>query len=398
VTAGELVLTAAALLALAAWLSAAALGIAVRLAVPRLPAAAGAPGGSLSVVVPCRDEARGVEAALRSLLAQDHPDLEVVAVDDRSADGTGEILDRLASGDRRLRVLHLDELPAGWLGKSHACASGAAASTGRWILFTDGDVLFAPGALRAAVAFAEAHRLGHLVAMPRLLSGHLLERAFLACFAAACGYAFRPWGLRRPGTAGFAGVGAFNLVRRDAYLAIGGHLPLRLEVVDDVKLGLLLRRSGFPQGAVESGGLVSVRWQHGLAATVRGLVKNVFAAFEYRWLAAAGAAAGLLLLSAVPLLALGGPAPARLAGAAALALAAGVQGAAARRSCGGTGLEGLLAAPAAAALAGVFLASAAVTEIRGGVAWRGRFYPLAALRAGCVRAADWPARRAPGWE
>ncbi len=396
-------LAAAALAALGwAWLG--VQGLRTQRHLDRLPevAAEPPPGGwpRLSVVVPCRDEAPRVEAAVRSLLSQDYPDLEVVAVDDRSTDGTGEILDRLAGESPRLAVVHVAALPEGWLGKNHACHVGAARSAGRWLLFTDGDVVQAPGSLRRAVAYAERHRLGHLVALPRLVAHGFWERGFVAAFATMAYAVFRPWQLRRPGTGAFIGVGAFNLVRRDGWLAAGGHERLRLEVVDDVKLGVLLRRSGVPQGAVDSAGLVSVRWQAGFLESVLGLVKNAFASMEYRWDQALGLSAAVAFLAAAPLAAalLAPSAAARGLGLAGLAVSAAVHGQVARRFGGGTGLEGLLLPACGLALAAVFPLSAAATTLRGGVRWRGTFYPLAALRAGCLRVEDLPAERAAGWE
>jgi hypothetical protein len=387
-----------------AWLRVAWVGVRTDRCVDRLPDVRPDPpaGGwpALTVVVPARDEALGVEPAVRSLLAQNYPDLRVLAVDDRSLDGTGEILDRLAAREPRLRVVHVEELPPGWLGKNHACAAGADAAPDGWILFTDGDVVFAPGALRRAVAYAAARRLGHLVALPRLVAPGFLERAFVSTFAALVNPVFRTWELRRPATAAYVGIGAFNLVRRDEYLRTGGHRLLRLEVVDDVKLGIVLRRSGVRQGAVDSGGLVSVRWNAGFLASWAGLVKNAFAGTEYRWSVALASATALTLASlGPPLAALLAPGPAaRLAGLAGWALAAGVVGTVARRFGGGSGLEGLLVPFTGTALAAVVLASATLTTARGGIVWRGTRYPLAELRAGCVRERDWPPDAAVGWD
>ena len=118
---------------------------------PRLPdVSAEAPRGgwpSVSVIVPSRNEERAVEAATRALLAQDYPSLEVVAIDDRSTDATGRLLDALAAQDERLVVRHVTALPEGWLGKNYAMARGAEGARGEWLLFTDGDVLFAPDVL-----------------------------------------------------------------------------------------------------------------------------------------------------------------------------------------------------------------------------------------------------------
>ena len=386
-----------------AWLRVAWVGVRTDRCIDRLPAAPDdRPRGgwpSLTVVAPARDEARGVEAAVRSLLSQDYPALRVVAVDDRSTDGTGEILDRLAAGEPRLGVVHVGELPPGWLGKNHACAAGADAAEDGFLLFTDGDVIFAPGALRRAVAYAAAHDLGHLVALPRLIAPGILERAFVSTFAALVNPAFRTWELRRPGTAGYVGIGAFNLVRRDAYLRTGGHRLLRLEAVDDVKLGIVLRRSGVRQGAVDSGGLVSVRWNAGFRASWAGLVKNAFAGTEYRWSVALASSLALAVTSLGPVLAavLAPGTIARLVGLLGWLTGAAVVGTVARRFGGGSGLEGLLLPFTGTALATVVLTSAVLTTARGGIVWRGTRYPIGDLRAGCVRERDWPPEATVGW-
>ena len=389
----------AAALALLAWIRLAVLGVTGRAAMLRLPPRSGGAIPSVTAVVPCRDEAAGVERAMRSVLAQELVELQVVAVDDRSTDGSGAILDRLAAGDPRLEILHMEALPGGWLGKNHACHAGALRARGEWILFTDADVVFAPDALRRAVEVARAHGLGHLAVAPRFVAPGFLERAFVTAFAALLAPLVRIADLRRPGTRAYFGVGAFNLVRRDAYERAGGHRRLPLEVVDDIKLGLLLRRSGVAQGVARSDGLVSVRWQHGFVPSVLGLVKNAFAALEYRpGLAVAGALAGAFAGAAPLAIVLLGPgALARALAAAALAVAIAHHAATARELSGASGAEGLLMPACAVLLSGVVLASAVVAWVRRGVVWRGTHYPLERIRAGCLRDEDLPASGAVGW-
>lgn len=389
----------AAAFSLVAWARLAWLGHADRRALVRLPDAAEGTLPSVTAIVPCRNEARSVEPAMRSLLAQDLPGLHVVAVDDRSTDGTGAILDRLAAEDRRLEVVHVAALPDGWLGKNHACAAGARRARGAWLLFTDADVVFERSALSRAAAAARDRGLGHLAVIPRFVAPGLLERAFVTAFAALLAPFVGVRDLRRPGTRAFFGVGAFNLVRRDDYERAGGHARLRLEIVDDIKLGLLLRRSGVPQGVAGSGGLVSVRWQHGFVPSVLGLVKNAFAALEYRPLRAAAAAALGLAGGALPVaLLVAGPGPlVRVLAGAAIAIAALHHAEAARRLSGASGAEGLLMPACAVLLSGVVLGSAAAAWARGGVVWRGTHYPLERVRAGCLRDEDLPASGAVGW-
>jgi len=401
---------AALALVLAAWLVMAWLLWLTQWRTPTLEAlSAAAPATDwplLSVIVPARNEAAHVERAVSSLLAQDYPTLEVVAVNDRSEDDTGAILARLAAAEPRLTVLHVEALPPGWLGKNHACYLGAAQARGALLLFTDADVVYAPGALRAAVAFLQQHGLGHLVAAPRLVTGGYWERAFQTTFAVYFALRLRLWALRRPGSAAYVGMGAFNLVRRDAYDRVGGHTRLALEVVDDVKLGLLLRRGGVPQALVSARDLLFVRWQAGFWASLRGLLKNAFADADFGWGRVLGSAALLLALGWLPLVGLGYVllvAPPGMAGVtcalalAGIAVPALLLGVGARQAAQGNGLEGLSFPVTHLALAGVLLFSAALATLRGELIWRGTVYPLATLRGGAVRPRDLPRRGAVGW-
>ena len=353
----------------------------------------------VSVIVPCRNEAAGVEKAMSSLLAQDYPDLEIVAVDDRSEDTTGALLDSLAARDKRLTVVHLRALPEGWLGKNNAMHQGARRARGSWLLFTDGDVVFEPDALKRSVAFAQAHGLGHFVALPRFVTHGFLERAFVSTFALALAVKLDPSALCVARTWAYVGVGAFGLVRREAYESIGGHERLAFEVADDLKLGLLLRRSGIAQGCLTADNMVSVRWQNGLVASLRGLEKNAFAGCEWNAALAAVAILGVWGAALLPYLPLLVPAPAWTLPLAFVAAAfpALLVGAAARRMSGGSGLEGVVAPISALTLGAVIAWSTALALIRRGIVWRGTFYPLAELRRRCVREWRIAPKDAVGW-
>ena len=263
----------------------------------------------LSVVIPARDEARAVGRAVKSLLSQDYPDLELIVVDDRSSDATGAVVGELATHDSRIRAIRVTELPAGWLGKNHALWRGAERARGEWLLFTDADVVFAPGALRRAVGYAVTEGLDHLTLAPRLAARGLALRAFVAFFA----YAFIAlWGAylaNDPKSARGVGIGAFNLVRRSAYERIGTMRALSLRPDDDIRLGRRLRGFGFRQRVLNGNDLLSVEWYPSLGAAISGLEKSMYSSLEYRVRDALGVLVYLLATMVWPfvgVIALGG--------------------------------------------------------------------------------------------
>jgi glycosyltransferase involved in cell wall biosynthesis len=152
----------------------------------------------VSVVVPARDEAERIEEALRSLARLDYPDLEVIAVDDRSGDGTGAIMDRIAAEQPRVEAMHITSLPEGWLGKCHAMHMGARRATGEILLFTDGDVVFSPDILRLAVRYLCGRRLDHLALMPGMIPGGYWEDAFKIYFAMVFLWGLKAWAADSP--------------------------------------------------------------------------------------------------------------------------------------------------------------------------------------------------------
>ena len=198
----------------------------------------------VSVVVPARDEGHKIEAGLKSLLASDYPEFEIIAIDDRSRDETGAIMDRLAEGQSRLRVIHISDLSEGWLGKNHALQVGTQQSKGEWLLFSDGDVIHDPQTLRRTVRFAVAHEVDHLPLFPDIEAGGMLEAAFVACFGLIFAAGTQPYLIPTRWPRAYCGVGAYNLVRRSALERAGGFQPIKLDILDDVKLGKMLKRSG----------------------------------------------------------------------------------------------------------------------------------------------------------
>lgn len=333
----------------------------------------------VSVVIAARNEAATVGAALPTVLAKDYPDLEFIAVNDRSEDDTGAILDRLAAGDPRLRVVHVRELPAGWIGKNHALHLGAQQATGEWILFTDADVHFAPDALGRAVAHARAHALDHIAAVPHLSGTSHPLGICVNAFSFAFTVGLRPWQVPDPRCGAHAGVGAFNLVRASTYRKLGGHGPLRLRPDDDIKLGKLMKAGGFSEFMLGDGA-ITVAWYHTVGDMVRGLTKNAYAGADYRlWLPGLGALLTLALyLGPVAALAFTSG-PALWLNAASVAVMLGL-GCDQTRFTGGRWWHGLFLPLGMTVFAYILLRSQAVTLWTGGITWRGTHYPLHDLR------------------
>lgn len=235
----------------------------------------------VSVVIPARDEERNLESAIRSLLQQDYPDVEFLAVDDRSTDDTGAILRRLARTDPRLHVITVRDLPHGWLGKNHALHLGAGRATGEFLLFTDADVVMHPLALRKAMSHVAAGRLDHLTVVPETTMPGPWLRVLAGTFGFGLLVLIQPWKMRDPGSRRHIGIGAFNLVRARTYHELGGHRAIAMRPDDDVKLAKLFKDHGCRQDVLLGRGMISVEWYTSVRDMVRGLTKITFSGVNY---------------------------------------------------------------------------------------------------------------------
>ena len=330
----------------------------------------------LSVMVPARNEAANIAATLESLLAAEGVDLEVIAVDDRSGDQTGAIMDTFAD---RAVILHVTELPAGWLGKTHAMEMAARRATGEWLLFTDGDVLFDPRVLALSLRHALAVQADHLVLLPSLILKTACEGAMLAAMNSLTQWTIRLWKVSDPRARDFVGVGGFNLVRRAVYERLGGFEALRMEVMDDMRLGWMIKRAGFAQRVAAGPGLIRIRWLQGAFGVVGLAEKNAFAVYRFRLGLALLACFGVAVLVALPLAAPAAGGWASVAGVATY-LSIGLAYFANRRVTQVSFWLAVFFAPAAAIVLFAFLRSIFLTLVRNGVVWRGTHYPLPELR------------------
>lgn len=274
-------------------------------ALPRLTADDARPAPwelpSVSIIVPARDEERNLPTLLRSLLALDYPDYEIVIVDDASTDATAALAAACAAGDvpGRVRVITGTGPAPGWTGKNYACHLGATAARGEWLLFTDADTEHAPLTLRAAVSAALRRRAGAL----SLFAGQrcfgfwerlLLPFAYQQYFAGV-----NPRALDTPDSPALAN-GQYILVARAAYAAAGGHAAVAASIIDDVALAAALKRAGHPPLLLRGEALVSVRMYAGLPALAAGFGKNATQFVRAQRLAGAVVVAGTAAAAAVP--------------------------------------------------------------------------------------------------
>jgi len=345
------------------------------------------PEPRVSIIVPARNEEEHIEPTLLRLLALNYKDYEVIAVNDRSTDRTGAAMDRVASNPQaqgRLKIIQVDTLPAGWMGKPHAMWVAANQASSEWLLFTDADVLFKPDSLRRAVAYAESARADHVVLFPRLVMHSPGERMMVAFFQTLFVFGHRPWKVADAKTKDHMGVGAFNLIRRRVYAAIGTYQALRFEVQDDMKLGKLVKNAGYVQRVVFGNDLISLRWAKGAMGMVQNLTKNMFAVVSFQPWRMLASVFTLLFLNLLPFLGIAlGPGWSRLAYAVALLSIAGLY----------VGMSRMSDVPAyyfvlhpvsTVMFAYILTRSMVLTLHQRGVFWRGTFYPLDELRKGMV--------------
>ncbi len=337
-----------------------------------------------SVIVAARNEERNIEEGLRSLLNLDYDDLQIIVVDDRSTDGTGAILDRLAGESERLEVVHLNELPAGWLGKNHALYYGAERADGEVILFTDADVVLQPCVLRRAVAYMLDQDVDHLPILFRVRMPNWLLESFVVTFSVYLMAHFRPWKSPDPDSRAHIGVGGFNLVRRDVYRAIGTYQAIRMRPDDDMKFGKLVKKHRFRQELLNGTDLMYVPWYGSLRELVVGLEKNAFSGVDYNIFFALLATGSMLAFNVFPFFALffarGVSWWIYLAVVASLllmALGAAYHGRA-RLSC-------CLGFPLAAAMMVLITWRTIIVNLAlGGIRWRDTYYSLSELKANKV--------------
>lgn len=334
------------------------------------------------MIVAARDESATIAEGARSHIEQEYADLELILVDDRSTDGTGGRMRRLAERHPgRVRTISVSALPPGWLGKNHALWVGARAASGERLLFTDADVVFESSCVRRAAAYAEAEGIDHLTLAPEIPSRGYWLSGFIRFFTWAFLTSQRPYLANEPGAKHGVGIGSFNLIRSSTYEAIGTHQAISLRPDDDLRLGLRVKRHGFRQRVLGGAGLLRVEWYPSLGTAIRGLEKNAYAGLGYSIPRVVGSIGALLVATVLPY-----PAVVLTRGAARRLYAAAIATQLAHFAYANRGSErgSWRYVPAFPLLSLLFsytvLRAVWLTLRRGSVAWRGTLYPLEELR------------------
>jgi cellulose synthase/poly-beta-1,6-N-acetylglucosamine synthase-like glycosyltransferase len=273
----------------------------------------------ISVLIPARNEAGRILAqSVRSVLAQDYPHLEVIAVNDRSTDATVAILRSIAEADERLHVIGGVEPPAGWLGKPYALQQALEASCGPWVLTMDADVVLENEAVRVAIGRALAVGDDVLTLMPHFETDSFWERVFTPAWVLVLAVSFPFANLDHPKAKPPVAFGAFMLMRREALARIGDFAAVRAEILEDVRLAELLKSSGARYRIEHAPNLVRTRMHYNLREIWGYLSRCMFAAMHYsRVLSALYILTGYAFVVAPPF----------VAAVCALALATGAPGA-----------------------------------------------------------------------
>jgi len=338
----------------------------------------------LTLVIPACDEEKTLEAALKTQLGLDYPELEFVLVDDRSRDRTGAIMDSIAALDERVRTVHIKDLPAGWLGKVHAMERGVQEASGELVLFSDADIHMSAGLLRKAVAYLLQEQADHLALGPRITGPGFWLNAAISTFGTLFLASSKADRVNRDDPDAAVGIGAFNLVRRATLEEAELLSWIRMEVADDVALGLRVKEHGGRGRFLFAINDLEVAWYPSLGEMIRGLEKNSFGVMgRYSYPRVLLRAAALCSLGLGPFLTL---LPATLTSLGPLlGLSYGLifwNAVLVSRRYGRDFLSQLAAPLCFPLLAWIALRSAWACFQSGGITWRGTHYPISELRAG----------------
>lgn len=255
----------------------------------------------VSILVPARNEQhRVLSGCIRSILAQDYGRFEVIAVNDRSTDATGAILETLAKSDERLRVIEGQEPASGWLGKPYAMQQALNHARGEWILATDADMIFDTAALRTAMDRTLEVKGDAMTLIPHFESGSFWERVMIPTWGWVLLMYSLFYRIGNPKTRGAVGIGGFFLIRRSVLERLGGYELLKNEVMEDVRLAEMIKLSGARLFTEHAPNLVSTRMYSNFGEMWECSTKNWFSGAKFSLPFALSCVLSMYLIAVVP--------------------------------------------------------------------------------------------------
>jgi glycosyltransferase involved in cell wall biosynthesis len=338
----------------------------------------------ISVIIPACNEAKTIEKALEKRLQDNYPNLEFILIDDRSSDNTREILREIAAKDKRIKTVYIDQLPEGWLGKVHALHTGVKHATGDWFLFSDADAHIKPGTLNRVILYCQAEQLDHLAIVPGFHKGTFLADTAISVFLKALVTWGRSWKIKDKDSSAFGGSGSFNLVRRTAFERTKGFEWLKLEVVDDLGLGDMVKKSGGRSEMINGRGFVSIQWYPTFSEMSTGLGRAMWAGianFSLIKLVLFGFFAFILdMMPYVILIPMGIPFLPMVG--VVIVLAAHLTNIIVSQFINRPLLPAFFLPLGNIIMFLVTIKTAVITSLKGGITWRGTFYPTQTLKKG----------------
>lgn len=343
----------------------------------------------VSIVIAAKDEEKSIVQTLNSLINQKYENVEIIVVNDRSTDNTGKNIEHFIKEienkgfNKEVKVIHIHELPMGWLGKNFALFKGYLCSRGNYILFTDADIQFSQGTIGSAMVYFQKNQLDHLTLIPYLKAREFWLRGFIHLFAFSLYLSKWPW---KPNddrqTKQGMGIGAFNLISREAYEKIGLHKEIALRPDDDLQLGMLVKRNGLKQRMLIGKKHIEVEWYPSFSAMMKGLEKNIFAGLNYSLFMLIGVIIGMIFFYLLPFwgLWLLDDWQAVVNGVSIIWILL-LYLIYTRKLFKDHGYDVLMFPIFVLLLMYVFIRSSLITLFKGGISWRGTFYSLKELKS-----------------
>jgi chlorobactene glucosyltransferase len=257
----------------------------------------------VSILVPARNEAdRVLEKSISSMLNQTYKNYEIIILNDRSTDETGEILENLQSRiqNPKSKIINGKEPDKTWLGKPHALHQAFQKSGGEWILTTDADIIFAPETLQTAINYAEKNRFDALTLIPKQIFGSFWERFFMPVFGWFCLLAMPPHRVNDANRKESMGVGNFFLLRRASLEKINGFESVKAEVAEDLRLAEILKKQKFNLRIDYAPELIETRMYSGFREIWEGFTKNLFSGMKFSLPKTSFGAISILLFGVLP--------------------------------------------------------------------------------------------------